>query len=279
MNKPLIISTVLHIAILVATMVAIPFARELPPAQMRVLPVELLTVADVTNLKRHVPKPVEEPKPIEEDKPKVSEVVPEPEPEPDPEPKVEAAPTPPAKEKPAPEPEKKAEVKKEEPKPVAKPAPDKKKDVKKSKREFDPSALAKLLNKIPDDAAPEPETRSADVEDNSSPTTDDPDAPLSMSEQDAFIQKMRQCWNPPIGAPDPGDLIVKIKVYLNQDGTLLRSPEIQDGMFASPYKRAAAEAAVRAIKRCVPYDMLPRDRYSGWKELLLNFDPSQMLGG
>jgi len=280
MRTPLFISAIAHLLVLVASIVALPFSRELPPLQTRVLPAELLTVKEYTNLLKKVPTPIEEPKPVEEEKPKIAERVPEPEPEPEPE--VEAAPTPPDEAKPQPEPEKKAEIKKEEPKPEKKPTPAKKPESKKPKREFDPNALAKLLNKLPDDAAPRQETRSAEVEDNSSPTTDDPTAELSMSEIDAFRQKMEKCWIAPIGAPDPGELVVKIKVYLNQDGTLAKPPELQGGLqtlTGSTYYRASAEAAMRAIRRCAPYDMLPQDRYSRWKELMLNFDPRDMLGG
>lgn len=281
MRNPFLISALLHVIVLVATMVAIPFARDLPPVQTRVLPAELLTVKEYTNLMKKAPKPSEEPKPIEEEKPKVAEKVPEPIPEPEPEPEVEAAPTPPEEQKPQPEPEKKAEVKKEEPKPEKKPAPAKKPENKKPKREFDPNALAKLLNKLPDDAAPKAETKTAEVEDNPSPTTDDPNAELSMSEMDAFRTKMAQCWNPPVGAPANEDLSVLIGVWLNQDGTVQRV-EIRDRMKmlgGSTYYRASAEAAVRAIKRCAPYNFLPQDGYSRWKELELNFDPRQMMGG
>ena len=45
---------------------------------------------------------------------------------------------------------------------------------------------------------------------------------------------------------------------------------------------AAASAAMRAIKRCVTAQAplkLPPNLYASWKEIEINFDPSQMAGG
>ena len=42
--------------------------------------------------------------------------------------------------------------------------------------------------------------------------------------------------------------------------------------------RVAAEAAVRAVTQCQPYEM-PGDKYDAWREVILNFAPRNMLGG
>jgi hypothetical protein len=46
----------------------------------------------------------------------------------------------------------------------------------------------------------------------------------------------------------------------------------------SPYFQVAAEAAMRAVRRCEPYSM-PPEKYGAWREIILNFDPSQMFRG
>ena len=41
-------------------------------------------------------------------------------------------------------------------------------------------------------------------------------------------------------------------------------------------KRAAADAARRAVMRCAPYNA-PADKYEAWADVQFNFDPSQMF--
>ena len=73
---------------------------------------------------------------------------------------------------------------------------------------------------------------------------------------------------------DAEKLLVKVKIRLKRDGTLSRPPQI-----VSSISQAAADSAVRAIRRCAPYDMFPPKKYNTWREIVLNFDPSQMFGG
>lgn len=97
---------------------------------------------------------------------------------------------------------------------------------------------------------------------------------------DALKSQIYRCWSPPVGAPDPNDLVVDFDVRLNADGTLLGQPQLSGRSAAAmgnPYTRAAAEAASRAIYQCAPYK-LPPARYSDWKEINpLRFDPREMM--
>jgi hypothetical protein len=95
-----------------------------------------------------------------------------------------------------------------------------------------------------------------------------------------FRAQVVQCWNPPIGAPHPEDLIVDFDLLLNEDGSVARLPQlVGDSRIAAannPYTRAAAVAARQAILRCAPYK-LPSNRYSEWREINpLHFDPRWM---
>ena len=85
-----------------------------------------------------------------------------------------------------------------------------------------------------------------------------------------------------MGAPNPNDLVVDFDLILNTDGTVSGRPQLSGSSAAAaagnPYTRAAAEAALRAIYQCAPYN-LPAKRYSDWKEINpFRFDPREMMG-
>jgi hypothetical protein len=99
---------------------------------------------------------------------------------------------------------------------------------------------------------------------------------LSMSELDALRRQIAACWNPPIGVAGAQGLVVRIRMSLEQSGHLALQPNILNAS-ADPTFRAAADSAVRAIHRCAPYN-LPAEKYSSWAEVVVNFDPREMLG-
>ncbi len=98
---------------------------------------------------------------------------------------------------------------------------------------------------------------------------------------DALRSQIDRCWSPPVGAPNPADLVVDFDLQLGPDGTVLGRPQLSGNSataMGNPYTRAAAEAASRAIYQCAPYK-LPATRYSDWKEINpLRFDPREMMG-
>lgn len=102
-------------------------------------------------------------------------------------------------------------------------------------------------------------------------------ASLSQSEIDALRAQIQQCWNPPAGAAEAKNLIVKVRLMLNQDGSLSGEPQVVnsggDGFF-----QVAAESATRAVRRCQPYK-LPIAKYEVWKDVEVTFDPRDMYRG
>jgi hypothetical protein len=285
MRRPLLISAGLHAAALIATLVAFPSPKELPSVQTRALPVELVTVSEMTNLKRQAKKIAEKPKPVEKPVEKPKPEPEKPKPVPQPQPKAEPVPSPEPEEKAEPLPEKKAEKKpepkKEPPKPEKpKPVKTQKPEKKKPKREFDPTQIAALLDKMPDQSS-QPDEAVPTEEKADAPVTDNPDAQMTLSEIDAFKVQMQKCWSVPAGAAGAENLIVQIRVFLNPDGSLAQPPELMDKtkmLTGNSYYRTAAESAMRAIRRCQPFKM-PADKYNSWREIELNFDPREMLGG
>ncbi|WP_442581158.1 hypothetical protein ACSBOB_03895 [Mesorhizobium sp. ASY16-5R] len=102
---------------------------------------------------------------------------------------------------------------------------------------------------------------------------------LSQSEMDALRGQIGRCWNPPTGLADASGLRISIKMNLTQAGEVEGAPEIVAGGGGSGIERIAAEAARRAVLRCAPYN-LPSEKYaggSGWNQVLVNFDPSEMF--
>jgi colicin import membrane protein len=286
MGKSTFISAALHTAILLFALVAFPAAKmeHMPIA----IPVDLATPSEVTKVKAGVAdakdeaplaaKPEEKKqqavkeaaKPIEEpDKPKAEQ---KPEEKPKPETPKEAAPKPE---------QKKPEVKKAEEKPAkpkqaeaAKKKPTKSKEAAK-KRDFNADRIAALLNKIPDAAEePQPVLPAEEAPHKVKGQTDGTQTTMSVNEIDALRARIAQCWNPPPGGLGADQIVVKLRLRLNEDGTLVGYPTIAN-RGSSPFFQAAADSAVRAVYQCQPYT-LPSEKYALWRDMILNFDPSDM---
>ena len=105
---------------------------------------------------------------------------------------------------------------------------------------------------------------------------------FTMDLKDVLLAQMRECWNVPVGAPNPEQLIVQVRVFLAPDGRLAQPPLLEAASRvaagANPYMRTAAEAALRAVNVCSPYKRLPPDKYDAWREIVMTFDPSKMIG-
>ena len=141
---------------------------------------------------------------------------------------------------------------------------------------FDPNKIAALLDKR------EP-TRQASAADtlSTAPSLGKADATgpqLSQSEIDALRRRLGECWNPPAGAADGGQLKVVMRVLFKPDATVATPPQLVAAT-ASPFGPAMAESAKRAILTCQPVTMLRPDHYQQWKDIEITFDPREMFGG
>ena len=107
-----------------------------------------------------------------------------------------------------------------------------------------------------------------------------PNIPLSISEREAIIQQISKCWIVPSGARDAKSILVKLRVSLSQDGGLLDLNVVDKSRYDSGqdnFYNAAVDSAVRAVRRCTPLQNLPKEKYSSWKEIELNFDPKELI--
>lgn len=142
--------------------------------------------------------------------------------------------------------------------------------------QFDPNKIAALLDKR------EPQRLAATGETlSSAPSLGKSDgnaAQLSQSEIDALRKRLGECWNPPAGATDGGQVKVIMRVLFKPDATVATPPQLVAAS-ASPFGPAMAESAKRAILTCQPFTMLRPDHYQQWKDIEITFDPREMFGG
>ncbi|HYM31022.1 MAG TPA: cell envelope integrity protein TolA [Candidatus Cybelea sp.] len=275
----LVLSGLLHAIAVVVMVFGLPWFVSAPKDAEPpvVVDLELAQIADKTNppppqaeVKPEPPKP-EPAKPVAKVEPKPEPPKP-PEPKPEPPKQAEAQPAP----EPLPKPKEtlKAVEKPPEPTPLpkAKPAP-KATDM-----------LAALLDKrVRKEAPPNPQTQAStpqpQLKTSNTNQLSNLTQPLTISELDAVRAQIERNWSVPAGARDAANLIVRIHIALNPDGTLSGAPRILDqSRMDDQFYRAAAESAVRAIYKSEPLK-LPIDKYDSWRDIELNFNPKDMLGG
>ena len=104
---------------------------------------------------------------------------------------------------------------------------------------------------------------------------------LTLSEEDALRAQIFGCWTVPLGLPYDDNLLVRIKLELKQDGTISKSEILDHERMNRPgqkFYKVLAESALRAVRICQPL-RVPQTGYEKWKNIQLNFDPSEMLKG
>ena len=104
---------------------------------------------------------------------------------------------------------------------------------------------------------------------------------LTLSEEDALRAQIFGCWTVPLGLPYDDDLLVRIKLELKQDGTINKSEILDHERMNRPgqkFYKVLAESALRAVRICQPL-RVPQIGYEKWKNIQLNFNPTEMLKG
>ncbi len=207
-----------------------------------VVPVDLVTLADKTNV---APMTTEPPKPEEEQTPDA----------------VEPQQKPPQPEEVAPAFDKT---------PIPKPPP---KAQEKPKEKFDINNIMALLDK-------KKPAKTAEKGRNGPQTVKGIGAQDAMTAdlRSLLQSQIYKCWSPPVGSPRPDQLTVEFQLYLRLDGTIAQPPKLTATGISSgdPFMRAAVEAARRAIYTCAPY-RLPVERYGQWQSVIFVFDPRDMF--
>ena len=143
---------------------------------------------------------------------------------------------------------------------------------------FDPNQIAALIDKSKEDTA---ETLKKNKKLTQSSVKTSFATALTLSQEDALKAQIFGCWSLPLGLPYQENLLVRIKLKLRPDGSVLRSEILDHARMNMPgqgFYKVLAESALRAIRICQPL-RVPPTGYEKWKDLQLNFDANEMLKG
>ena len=269
MNRSIIISSVLHLVLIMITALSLPFLAKKPIDLPPIVSVELIQITDKTN----IPFAPKAKKIIEKIKEKEKKLVSE-----------QAPPKKVKKIKPDSVPMPDDKVKKVEKIKEDKQNPEKiDEEVKQvsefeKKELFDPNNIAALIDKS--------KIETSETSKKTDKITQDQQRSiesigLSLSEEDALKAQIFGCWSIPLGLPYNENLLVRIKLQLNPDGTISQSEILDHARMNKPgqgFYKVLAESALRAIRLCQPLSV-PSTGYERWKDLQLNFDAREMLKG
>lgn len=267
MGRSTFISAALHVAILIWALVAFPSGSGSP---LIAIPIDLATPAAITRIKagmkdaRDVAPLAGQPKEQKQAavKEKTAEISPE------------KMPVPPEKPKDSPKKQSKPEAADNKLAAQAPLVPKPKPAAPVRKKQSETDRIAALLNKLPNEVE---EPKPQETAEETKPVrgqTDGAQMTMSVNEIDALRARIAQCWNPPPGGLGAEEILVRIRLKLNEDGTLVGYPSVTNHG-GSPFFQAAADSAVRAVIQCQPY-ALPNEKYALWRDMILNFDPSDM---
>ena len=143
---------------------------------------------------------------------------------------------------------------------------------------FDPNQIAALIDKSKEDNS---ETIRKNEKITQSSNKSSFTNALTLSQEDALKAQIFGCWSLPLGLPYQENLLVRIKLRLKQDGTVIKSEILDHARMNKPgqgFYKVLAESALRAIRICQPL-RVPPTGYEKWKDLQLNFDAREMLEG
>ena len=268
MTRSLIYSLSFHAVMILLTVLSLPFMIRQPVDLPPIISVELIQISDKTN----IPFAPKARKVIEKVKEEEKRVVSE-----------QAPPAAKAKEKPdrIPMPDEKKEEKKlvkkkQNPKEIK---PEIRQSSEFEKKEIiDTNQIAALIDKAKEEAALAEKTSSKVTQSNQKNSFA---TGLTLSQEDALRAQIFGCWSVPLGLPYDGDLLVRIKLELKKDGTITKSEILDHERMNKPgqkFYKILAESALRAVRLCQPL-RVPPTGYEKWKDLQLNFNPTEMLKG
>ena len=270
MTRSLLLSIIFHTGMIIITALSLPFMMRSPIDLPPILSVELIQITDKTT----IPFAAKAAKTLEKIRKKEKERVVS----------KQAPPSEKKKEKPEriPMPEDLNKDKKEIVKKKQNP-----KEIKEEIRQasefekkelFDPNQIAALIDKSKEDTA---ETLKTNKKLTQSSVKTSFATGLTLSQEDALKAQIFGCWSLPLGLPYQRNLLVRIKLRLKPDGTVLRSEILDHARMNQPgqgFYKVLAESALRAIRICQPL-RVPPTGYEKWKDLQLNFDANEMLKG
>ena len=270
MTRSILLSIIFHSAMIVLTALSLPFMMRTPVDLPPILSVDLIQITDKTS----IPFAAKAAKILEEIKKKEEERIVS----------QQAPPSEKKKEKPdrIPLPEDLDKEKKQIVKKKQNPQEVKEEIRQASEFEkdelFDPNQIAALIDKSKEETA---KTLKKNKKLTQSSVRTSFATGLTLSQEDALKAQIFGCWSLPLGLPYHKNLLVRIKLKLKPDGTVLRTEILDHARMNQPgqgFYKVLAESALRAVRICQPL-RVPPTGYEKWKDLQLNFDANEMLKG
>ena len=269
MYKDIIFSSAIHVGVIIIATLSLPFLAKKPIDLPPIISVELIQITDKTNIpfapkaKKIIDKVKKEQEKLVSEQAPPKKVKKE---------KPDAVPLPEDK----PELVKKIEDKKQNPEKIDN-------EVKQvsefeKKEIFDTNKIAALIDKSKEQVA---ETSEKTMKTTQSQDKNMDISGLTLSEEDALKAQIFGCWSIPLGLPYNENLLVRIKLKLKPDGSIIKTEILDHARMNKPgqgFYKVLAESALRAIKLCQPL-RVPTTGYERWKDLQLNFDAREMLEG
>ena len=270
MTRSILLSLIFHSVMIVITAMTLPFMKRTPIDLPPILTVDLIQITDKTS----IPFAAKAAKTLEEIKKKEEErLVSE-----------QAPPSEKKKEKPdrIPLPEdlnkEKKQIVKKKQNPEEVEEQIRQASEFEKKELFDPNQIAALIDKSKEETA---ETLKKSEKLTQSNVKSSFATGLTLSQEDALKAQIFGCWSLPLGLPYHKNLLVRIKLKLKPDGTVLKSEILDHARMNQPgqgFYKVLAESALRAVRICQPL-RVPPTGYEKWKDLQLNFDANEMLKG
>ena len=269
MPQNLILSFLFHISVILIAIVSFPFIAKKPIDIPPLVSVELIQITDQTNIP-FAPKAEKIIEKVKKEKEKlVSEQAP---------PKKVKKEKPDAVPLPDQEIEKIKKIEKDKQNPKIEDNKVKQVSEFEKKELFDPNNIAALIDKSKEESAETTKKTNKVTQDQEKNIQN---TGLTLSEEDALKAQIFGCWSIPLGLPYNENLLVRIKLELKPDGSVIRSEILDHARMNRPgqgFYKVLAESALRAVKLCQPL-RVPSTGYERWKELQLNFDAREMLEG
>ncbi len=268
MSKNIIISSGLHIILIFIATLSLPFLVKKPIDLPPIVSVELIQISDLTNIP-FAPKAKKIIEKVKKKEKLVSEQAP---PKKIKKEKPDAVPLPDQKN----EKVQKIEEKKQNPEKLD----NKVKQVSEFEKDemFDPNKIAALIDKSKEDLA-ETTKKQDKVTQSQDPSMNL--SGLTLNEEDALKAQIFGCWSIPLGLPYNENLLVRIKLKLKPDGSVIKTEILDHARMNKPgqgFYKVLAESALRAVQLCQPL-RVPTTGYERWKDMQLNFDAREMLEG
>lgn len=240
MRPGVFVSIIGHVGAVLITLLALPVSNSVVESRGSVVPIEIVDVADESNVRA-----------LAEDVPD-EEVAPE-----------ETPPT----------------VAEEQPAPAPTPSPQRRAP-QQANDDFDLAAVAGLIDRSRERGRERQDGQRADRNQRGAGLGTAEVAAMEDRVRALTQRHLLRCWRMPVDQPEPERLVVTVEFEIDRNGNLRGQPRVtspRNYTFDAPM-RVAVEAALRAVRTCDPYpypeDPVVGPHYETWDQLEFTFRPS-----